>query len=154
MTFRPYNVIIQQAVDASSSSSTGLTYTLENQHGSPVAAFLPVCSANAGGFKRIDVSNETDSLSVIGVTRESILNATEGPVVGFGRLTDITTAFALNSTIWVSKTGELTDTAPDVGVGGFESLDYVIKIGKIVKNQEDSLKKDLIINIKLVGQLI
>lgn len=150
MTYRPYNIIIQQAQTSGTSS---VSYTLENITGQPIPALVPVSTSSTGGMKRINVSNETDALSAIGVTLTPALNATDGTVVGLGRIPDVGNIFPLNSTIWVSKTGDLTDVVPETDVAGFEALDFVIKVGKIVKNQTDPTKRDLLVKIQLIGQL-
>lgn len=153
MTYRPYSVLIAQTADAASGASTAITYPLINGSGAPIAALIPVTLNNDGDFKTINVSVEADALKVVGITAESVLNNTEGPVVGFGRITDVTTPFVFGDVLYVSKTGNLTTTLPDIGVGGFASGDFVIKIGKIAKNQTNPTNKDLIVQIELIGQL-
>jgi hypothetical protein len=153
MTFRPYDVLILQAAEAASARSTAIVYPLTNGSGAPVDALIPVTLNDDGNFKILDVSVESDALNAIGITAESILNNTEGPVVGFGRMVDITTPFAFKDVIYVSKSGNLTNVQPDIDVGGFVSGDFVIKIGKIAKNQTNPSNKDLIVQVELIGQL-
>ena len=150
MTYRPYNIIIQQA---QTSGTSAVSYTLENITGQPIPALVPVSTSSTGGMKRINVSNETDALSAIGVTLSSTLNAADGTVIGLGRIPDIGNVFPLNSTIWVSKTGDLTDVVPETDVDGFQAFDFVIRVGKVVKNQTDPTKRDLLVKIQLIGQL-
>jgi len=154
MSYRPYNILISQAVEASAAaSSSALSYPLTNGSGGPISALTPVTLNSDGDFKSIDVSVELDALRTVGVTSESVLNATEGPVVGFGRMANVITSFVHGDVLYVSKTGTLTTTLPDIGVGGFEAGDFVIKIGKISKNQTNPVNKDLIVQVELVGQL-
>lgn len=150
MTYRPYNVIIAQAASAGSSN---VEYQLENTEGSPISDLTPVCTSATGGFKLVDVSSETDALNIVGITKEPILNATVGAVVGFGRMLDVSLPFPLNSSLWVAKDGTITDLVPNTDENGFVAGDFVIRVGKIVKNQTDPLKKDIIINMQLIGQL-
>jgi len=153
MSYRPYNVLVQQAVDAASASGTAVSYTLTNGSGGPVSALTPVSLNASGTFKIIDVSVELDALRAVGITSESILNATDGSVFGFGRMTNVTTLFALGDVLYVSKIGTLTTTLPSIGVDGFLAGDFVIKIGKIAKNQQNPSNKDLIVQVELIGQL-
>ena len=148
MSYRPYNIIISQA----QAGSTAVTFTLTNASGAPVADFVPVSLNASGDFKTIDVSVEADALKFIGVTGEPILNASPGPVVNFGKIENIT-GFNFGDVLYVSKIGTLTTTVPDIGVGGFLSGDFVIRVGKVSKNQTNPSLKDLIVQFELVGQL-
>lgn len=154
MSYRPYNTIITQAVEASAAAnSAALSYPLINGSGAPIDVLTPVALNASGEFKLINVAVELDALRAIGITSESVLNATEGLVVGFGRITDVTTSFVFGDVLYVSKTGTLTTTLPSIGVGGFIAGDFVIKIGKISKNQTNPVNKDLIVQVELIGQL-
>lgn len=148
MSYRPYNLIIA----AASASSTGVSYSLINASGSPMAAYLPVTLDSSGDIKPIDVSVESDALRIIGITIQSILNATAGSVMNLGRIENVT-GFNLGDVLYVSKTGGLTTTLPEIGVGGFVASDFVIKIAKISKNQTNPSNKDMIVQIQLIGQL-
>jgi hypothetical protein len=150
MTYRPYNVLISQA---QASGVSSIEYTLENTSGNPISSLVPVTTSSSGGFKAIDVTNETDALNIVGVTKENILNASNGQIVATGRILNVSLPFPLNSTVWVAKDGTLIDEVPEIDVNGFEELDFVIRVGKIVKNQTNPLEKDLIVKMELIGQL-
>jgi hypothetical protein len=149
MTYRPYSAIISEA----SAGGNAVKYTLTNNFGFPISALTPVSVESTGQFRPCLPSNETQSLNIVGVTEESVLNAEEGSVIGMGRILNVSLPFALGDFVWVSKTATLTNVTPEIGVGGFDVGDFVIRIGKIVKNQDNPLQKDLIVNISLIGQL-
>ncbi len=145
MTYRPYGFI--------GSDGSSIEYSLSNSSGNPIVELTPVTTNAVGGIKPVNVSSETDALNVVGVTKESILNNTEGSVVAVGRILNVSLPFPLNSTIWIAKDGSLTNQTPEEGLNGFVALDFVIRVGKIVKNQTNPLNKDFIVNMELIGQL-
>lgn len=147
MSYRPYNAII-----AAASNSTATVYPLTNGSGSPIPGLTPVTLNAAGDLDTIDVSNEADALRTVGVTNASILNASSGDVTALGKISNVV-GFALDDIIYVSKTGTLTATVPDIGVGDFVSGDFVIQIGKIAKNQTNPSNMDLLVQIQVIGQL-
>jgi len=150
MTYRPYNIIIQEA----QATAGAVRYTLTNSSGSPIPSLRPVSSSASGEIKPCLPNNETDSLSIIGVTEESILNATEGSVMALGRILNVSSlGFSLNDNIYVNKIGQLSNIIPDIDVDSFVETDFVIYIGKIIKNQSNPLEQDLLVNPKLLGQL-
>jgi len=101
----------------------------------------------SGDLIESNVTDEAVVDGIVGVTKFDIPNGDPGEVVTAGRLEDITTGVAVGSLIFLDKFGNFTATKPEVGVAGFVAGDWVIKIGIIVKNKSDALKKDLLIRI-------
>jgi hypothetical protein len=126
---------------------------LENNTGSSIPAFQPVRADIFGDMALVDVAVEAESLAIVGITKTTIPDATTGPMVTSGRLENVTGSFTFGDVLFVSKTGGLTNTKPDIGVDGFVAGDWVIKLGVVTKNQSNPILKDLIIQIQLMGQL-
>lgn len=147
MTYRPYNEIIN-ALNLSK-----ITFSLLNLTGAPIAAFTPLTTDALGNLKLVDVSVEADILNVVGISIASILNNTNGTIVNQGKIENVN-LFNLKDSVWISKTGTLINTAPEVGVNGFQAGDFIVKIGSIIKNQQNPLNKDLLVNIQVIGQLV
>lgn len=140
-------------VNEAKAPASGTSALYLNSTGSTLAKLTPIKLQANGSMEGVDVSLEADALAVAGVVSQDTLNGQQGSVVGSGKLEDVTTSIAVGQPVFVSKTGGVTSTKPDVGVGGFLGGDYIIKLGIISKNATDTSKKDLIVNISLVGQL-
>lgn len=141
MTYRPFNSMI----------STATTMKFYNGSGSTIDKAMPV-RASAGGIDLIDVSN-LNANSIVGVTQESIGNGASGNISNSGKISNITTSFNFDDEIYVSKTGELTNIKPAVGVNGFLAGDFTIKIGVITENDITPGNKDLLLLIQVIGTL-
>lgn len=137
----------------SSPAAVAQEILLDNNSGSTIAAFTPVRADTNGDMDVVDVSVEAESLAIVGITKTSVPDATTGAMVTNGRLENVTGTFVFGDVIYVSKTGGLTSTKPDIGVDGFLAGDWVIKLGVVTKSQINPLNKDLIIQIQLMGQL-
>jgi len=124
-----------------------------NNTGSTLNKAIPISIDDEGNVDLIDVSSEASSRSSFAVVRENALDGSPVEFITVGRVEDINVVFGFGNTIYVSKIGGLTDVSPVVGVGGFESGDFVIRIGIIAKNLKDPSKKDLIVSIGIEGQL-
>ena len=146
------NTNITQALSGALSIEA-TTVTLTNNTGFTITEFVPVCLNSSGELKLVSVSSAADAESFVGLTAESISHGASGKVCIVGKLTNISTAIALGSGVWVSSTGSITATPPSIGVGGFISGDWVIKIGLISKNLANPSNKDIIISSVNVGQL-
>lgn len=123
-----------------------------NLTGSLRSRLTPVTINSLGDISVIDISSDS-SLAVIGVLSEDIDNLSSGSFVNAGIIEDITTSFDFGDVCYVSKAGILTNVKPNAGENGYISGDYLIRIGVIKKNKIDSLKKDLFVNISVVGRL-
>lgn len=143
MTFRPYSALQSSGVSDERTNNTGVTIN----KGTPVR----INSSGELGFVNVAVENEV--LNIIGVASQSILDGSSGTAVGSGKIEDITTGFALGDTVWLSKSGGLTNIKPSIGINGFVTGDIVVFIGVIAKNESNPALKDLIVAIERQGQL-
>lgn len=107
----------------------------------------------AGDLGPIDVSSEADVFGIVGVVSEDIADQESGGVASSGRIKNIATTADFGSTVFIDKNGDLTDEKPNLGGNGFQSLDFVVSVGVIVRNEENPVLKDLIVNIAIRGQL-
>lgn len=124
-----------------------------NGSGSTLAKATPVSINASSQLVLVNVSSVASVQSLVGLTNVSIPNAANGSVVDNGRLEDITTSFVLGDSLYISKTGDLTSSKPEIGVASFVEGDFVIFVGVIVKNEFDALKQDLKLMLSVVGQL-
>ena len=143
MTYRPYSQIKTSAIQ--------LNY--ENSSGTTIFKGTPVCQKSTGVIDFINVSSESDVFGFIGVVSFNIANAASGPVVTSGRIENVSVSGSFGDPLYVSKTGGLTTTKPEVGVEGFLALDFVLRVGIITKNETNPVLKDIVLDVQLVGQL-
>jgi len=134
-------------------SASSLTATLINNTGSTLAEKTPVRINTNGWLDTIDVSTDSGALTIVGLTDGSITHGNTGEVLLSGCLKNVITAFSFGDVLYVSKTGDITNVKPDIGVSGFIAGDFVIKLGIISRNISNPVNKDFIINITIVGQL-
>jgi hypothetical protein len=149
MGYTPLNVIIA----ATSTNTQSTQSTLINDTGSTIFALTPIRVNGNGTMETIDVSIDSSALSVVGITTTSVSDGVAGIVLTQGRILDITTSFAVGDYVYVSTTGTLTNVLPSDGVNSFTIGDFIIRIGVVAKNELDSNKKDLFVNISVAGQL-
>jgi hypothetical protein len=150
MTYKPYNIIIQEAAQTGSSSQV---IELTNNSGAAIANLQPVSVDASGDIKGTDVSIENDAIKFLGLASQNIPNGSSGNIVISGRIANISTTLGFGSYVYVSKSGGLTDILPTEGVNGFVAGDYVIRVGVIAKNQDNPLNKDILLSPALIGQL-
>jgi len=143
MTYKPY----------SSLTASGVSDDRVNNSGSSIFKGTPVRINSSGELDIIDVSVESSITNVVGVAAADILNTLKGATVNSGKIENITTSADFGDTIYISKTGSITNIKPDVGVSGFIIGDFVVMVGVIAKNEATPANKDLIINITIIGQL-
>lgn len=124
-----------------------------NGSGQTLAALTPVSVNYTGTIQKVDVSQGGSALTVVGITTQSIADGATGIVVTQGRIVDVALAFNVGDFVYVSKTGELMNTLPEVDQAGFQPGDYVIRLGVIAKNETNPAKKDMFIGLLIVGQL-
>jgi hypothetical protein len=101
----------------------------------------------------VDPGVESQVDSIAGLTRTSVANGSSADIINSGLLEDITTSFSIGSPVYLGKDGFLTNVKPSIGSGGFSSGDLIVRLGVISQNTNDSLKKDILINIQIVGML-
>ena len=133
-----------------SSASVGI---FANPGPGSIIGATPVSTNTSGNLVVVDVASEDLASSFLGLTSSTILASTQGGVVLAGLVKNISTALGVGDILYVSKTGSLTTTAPDIGVDGFVAGDFVIKIGQITKNATNPSNKDLLVAWQLMGQL-
>jgi hypothetical protein len=150
MTYRPFRDIITAA---STSSSSSIRSLLVNNSGTSIPALMPVRLNSSGQLEIINVSDDNSVLSIVGITEMAIPDWTQGAVITQGKLANVSVKFNFGDYIYVSKTGRLTNKYPVVGIDGFISGDFVIRVGVIAKNDVHPLQKDIFITIQIVGQL-
>jgi hypothetical protein len=143
MTYRPYKDL----------KTSGIQINYTNSSGSTIFKGTPVCQKITGSIDFVDVSVESDAFSFIGITGSDISNLLKGPVATNGRVEDVTVTGSFGDSLYISKTGSLTTIKPEIGLGGFLSLDFVLRVGVIAKNETNPLLKDIILDVQRVGQL-
>ena len=149
MTYRPYAAIIAEA----QASNSNLSTQIRNESGSGIAALVPVSIDDNGYLTTIDVSDDNTVFSIVGVTQSFVANNSSGLVSLAGRIENVGLSFAHGDYVYVSKTGELTNQHPEIGINGFVAGDAVIRVGVIVRNINTPLNKDLLVRMQLVGKL-
>ena len=117
----------------------------------------PVSINALGTLTAVDIANEDSSYAFCGITSVDTLSGGSANVLTAGSvLFDIPAAYGLTGQwgkpIFVSHTGDLTMVKPDVGVGGFVSLDFIVNVGITTKNPSTGTT-DLILNPRVVGRL-
>lgn len=143
-----YNPNLRGTVPASKANSR----LNENATGSMIPKATPV-RVTSTGLAMIDVSLEADIDALAGVLNADAANNTPGNIISSGNIESVSTGFAVGATVYISKVGLLTDVKPSMGVGGFGSGDFIVKIGVIAKNNSNPLVKDLVLGIQVMGQL-
>ena len=144
---------------AISSTPDSVKTSVVNGLATSVAKATAVYMDVNGEFQPVDVADET-AFSVFGLTDLAVPGDSSGLIVTSGRLQDITTSAPLGSVLYVNSAGgliassELTlNSAPTVGLDGFVAGNLVIRVGIIGKNIIDGNKKDLLVNIQIMGIL-
>lgn len=140
-------------ITGSISSPRRTIVDLLNNSGSSMYLGNPISVDGSGNMAITNVSSQASSLAFIGALQANTANAVVGNVVMAGRLDNITGSFTFGDSLYVSKTGGLQSTYPDVGILGFAAGDYVIRVGVIAKNQTNPILKDLLVSIQIIGQL-
>jgi hypothetical protein len=142
-----------QNVDSGSGASNALEKEMLNDSGDSLNALTPVRVTSSGSMDSVDVAIEAEALALVGVLKATTANAASGSVVLSGILPNISTSIDIGKDVYLSKTGTITDSKPDIGVDGFEDADFVIKLGTVMQNNDNPSNKDLHVNIQVVGQL-
>ncbi len=143
MSYRPYGAL----------KASGLEVKYQNGSGATLPKATPVRKMSSGLINTIDVSIESDIMGIIGVTYADIPDTQIGSVITVGRIENVSIAFAFGDPVYLSKTGGLTNTKPDVGIAGFVVGDFVVRLATVARNETNPLQKDLVLEITLVGQL-
>lgn len=116
----------------------------------------PVSADATGKIAVTDVADENSVMRFVGITTETIPSAASGQVLSGGRLEAIgaqISGFGYGDAVYVGPSGTLINIKPDVGVAGFNSGDWVIFLGVVVKNEFNLGEKDIQLMIEIIGQL-
>lgn len=139
--------------NAARGSSRQLISGYVNGSGALLTKARPVTLNASGQIVGVDVSDIVSVKSMVGLTAEDIPNAATGSVIDAGRLEEVVISYPVNTPVYMSKTGFLTDQIPAVGANGFAEGDFVIFVGVIVKNEFNPANKDIKLMLTVVGQL-
>lgn len=142
---------VSQAVGGSG-TSLGNQSTIENHSGGNLVKGTPISIDTNGYATPIDVSTEASAFGACAVVTSGISDGASGNIVTAGVLANLT-GFAFGAVLYVSKTGDLTATKPQIGVAGFLAGDFVIRVGVVQRDVTTPAQKNLIVNVQVVGQL-
>jgi len=116
---------------------------IKNGHTSPLVKFTPV-SIISGLLYPTDISNSNSANNFVGiVSSESCEPGEKCLIVSFGRLTSVS-GLSFGS-VYISKSGILTNNIPKIGENGIVAGDYFIGVGMVAENPDNIGQKDLII---------
>lgn len=139
--------------DAAKVGSRSLSSGYQNGAGMTLPALTPVAINLSGQLVTVDMADPDSVNRIVGLLDAALPSGSIGNVINGGRIEDITTSFSIGDAVYMNKLGGLTATKPTPGTENFNSGDYCIFVGVIVKNQFDNSKKDLNLFIQVVGQL-
>ena len=143
MTYRPYSAFTNPSLDYIRTNNTGVT----------INAGTPIRMNTSGDPDFVDPSIEAQVKGIAAISQGTIANGTQGIFVTSGRVKELSVGFDFGDSIYLSKTGGLTNIHPSEGVGGFVVGDWVVSIGVIAKNEDNPALKDMIIHLDILGQL-
>lgn len=124
-----------------------------NDTGSLISKATPLTVNTVSGFAEIIDVSSTESEVSFGVAFADTEPTSTGNYITMGVIENVGISANFGDEIYVSKSGGLTNVAPDIGVGGFVSGDAIIFVGTIKKNNTNPLLKDLVISIDIRGIL-
>jgi len=150
-----YDIKFKELEDAIAAGGSGSVTesAVTNNSGGTLLALTPVRSDSVKGMDSVDVAIEAEIKAILGVLKADTNNGVQGTIVNNGRIENITTGIAVDTSVYLSKSGGITSTPPDIGVGGFLAGDFVILLGVITTNESNPSNKDFVVNIQLIGQL-
>jgi hypothetical protein len=149
MSYSPYFLNAQ-----SSGSSKSTASNFINASGITLNKGTPVSVNTSGQITNINVSSESSVLAMVGLTNTDLPASANGGIQDNGRLENVTyPSFNIGDPLWVSKTGSLTNSKPEIGVDGFVDGDWVIFVGVFVKNEFMPTYRDIKLAIEIIGQL-
>jgi hypothetical protein len=117
----------------------------------------PITINSSGEAEIVNITDEDSSYAFCGVTSaDCLLGEVTNALTSGSVLYDIPVAFGLTGQygkqVFVSHSGSLTITKPDIGVGGFVSEDFIVSVGVLTKNTTTGTT-DLILNPQIRGRL-
>jgi len=141
---------LEDTINAITGTST--IYIL-NPTGGTIVQGTPVGINASGEMQLLDVSIEDNIMSFVGLTKSDISSGAIGEVVVSGPAENVNTSADLDDILYISTTGGLTNTKPEIGVGGYVAGDIIIKVGKVSKNSTNGALKDVVVQPQIIGQL-
>lgn len=148
MTYAPK---FRGSVATGTSRALGSGY--QNGTGSTITKGTPVSTNVFSQISPTDVTNEASVMALVGLMSVDTPPSANGTICDAGRLENITTSFNPGDPVWIAHSGGFTNIKPDIGVGGFNSGDFVVFIGVVVINEFNALQKDIQLMKFIVGQL-
>ena len=139
--------------DAAKGSSRQLQTNYVNGTLSTILKGVPVSLDSASQLALVDVTSAVSVGALVGMTSEDIAASASGGVMDAGRVSNVTTSFAVRDVLYIDKTGALTNIKPEPGVNGFLHGDYAVLVGVVVQNEFDSMQKDIKLTLSVTGQL-
>lgn len=139
--------------NSSSAISTNTGDIAQNATGSTLIKGTPVRLDINGKYQNINVSVSADVLAIVGLMIEDTANTIKGASIAIGRIEDVVLSATFGESVYLSKSGGLTNTSPSIGIDGFVSGDFVVRLGIVFKNEIIITQKDLYLNIAIIGQL-
>lgn len=147
-------VRVKEAIDASIiASGTAIIESFTSNHGAPLTAMILVKQDTDSNISGVDLTSESDVANILGVLLDSINDGESGDVALSGLVQNVTTSFEVGDVIYLSVDGDFTSDVPDIGVDDFEEGDFVVKIGRVIKNVSNPIQKDFLLEIQVIGQL-
>lgn len=135
-------------------SGKGVYIPVKNNSGSPIAKGSVVSINSSGELQLLDVSVAANAEKVVGIASDSISNGATGLICMSGVVENLTTSLVFGDQVFASATpGGLYGSDPVIGVDGFVSGDYVVRLGVIYQNAASPGQKDIAVNIHIVGTL-
>lgn len=158
----PGGTTVNLTAAAAGSAPTQTLSTFNNNSGSTITKGTPVTVDLAGDLKVVDINSVNDSIAVIGVAKDDILDGEGGEVITSGRIIDapLPASASYKDVVYVSPSGALIAASslvngsyPQINNDGYILGHHIISMGVVVKNASDPLKKDIIININMLSDL-
>jgi len=146
-TLPPINIL------SSITSPESASLELLNNTGSIILKATPTSVNSSGDMDLVDVSNESQVRSCIGLTTNSVDDGNYGFITTKGVLKNISTFMPFGSVVYIAKNGSLTNSKPTQGIDGFVTGDFSVKVGVIVKDRDNPLQKNLVVDVQVVEQL-
>jgi len=148
------DVKIKELEDSiSAASNTAVQETLSNTSGASIPELGVVATNASGSISNIDVTDEGSVEALRGIAVSAIPDAGSGLIASFGRIENVTTTFAFQDSLFVDKSGAITNIAPEIGVNGFVEGDFIVYLGHVTRNQTTPANKDFFLSPEVRGQL-
>jgi hypothetical protein len=126
--------------------------TGSNNTGTTILKATPV-KVTSTGIAIVNPAIEADIDALAGLVSDNVAAGYTVEIVSGGTIDNITTLINVGETVYLSTSGGLTNLKPSIGVNGFVSGDWVVRLGVIAQNKTNPLLKDIIVNIQFIGVL-